>query len=82
MPNLRQDLAFRHSIASQAIGDQAPRLVLQPVEQALEEAFGCSGVPVIPHEDVEHNAVLVDGTPKIMLLAVDPDEHLILSANC
>jgi hypothetical protein len=28
-------------------------------------------------QDVEHNAILVDGTPEIVLLTVDPDEHLV-----
>ena len=51
------------------------------LEELGEQAFG--GLLVAPalDENVENEPVLVDGTPKIVLLAADADEHLILSAN-
>jgi hypothetical protein len=32
-------------------------------------------------EDVEDDAILVDGPPEIVLLAIDPDEHFIQMPN-
>src|SRR3954468_21229294 len=74
---LRQDLAARSPIAAQAIGDDALRLVLEPREQALEEALGGGGIPAVLDQDVEHDAVLVHRTPEIVQLAVDLQKHLI-----
>ena len=34
MPHIGQDLSLRHAVAPQAVGDEAPRLVLRPAEQA------------------------------------------------
>ena len=68
---------MRHAITAQAISDQAPRFVFQPVQQTLEEALGRRGTPAVLHEDVEHDPVLVHCPPEIVQHAVDPDEHLI-----
>src|SRR5438874_2632228 len=75
--DLRQDLALRHSVAPEAVGDQAPWFILQSPQQALEEALGSSGVPAILHEDVEHDTVLINRTPEIMLHAVDAQKYLV-----
>jgi hypothetical protein len=76
-----QDFAVRNAVAAQAVGDKAPWLILQPSQQALEKAFGGRGVPVMLDQDVEHDAVLVHRAPEIMELAIDLQEHLILSAK-
>jgi hypothetical protein len=53
------------------------RYVLQALQQPSKEAFGRLCVPPWLNEDVEHDAVLIHGTPKITLHALNPDEHLI-----
>ena len=68
---------MRDAVAAQAVGDEALRLVLQPGQQALEEALRGRGVPVVLDQDVEHDAVLVHRAPEIMQLAIDRQEHLI-----
>src|SRR4051812_25173348 len=77
MPDIGQDLAMRDTVAAQAVGDEAPGFVLQPVQQSLEEALRRRSVPSALDQNVEHNAMLVDSTPEVMKRAVDPDEHLI-----
>jgi ketosteroid isomerase-like protein len=63
--HLRQDIAMCSAIATQAIGDDAPGLVLQASEQPLEEALRRCDVPAVLDQDVEHDAVLIDRTPEI-----------------
>src|SRR4051794_14944392 len=77
MLHLGQDIAVCHAVAAQAISDEAPWLILQPSEQAFEEALGCRGVPAILDQDIEDNAVLVHRAPEIMELAIDLQEHLM-----
>ena len=61
----------------QAIGHDAPGLVLQASQQALEEALGCGGISPALHEKIEHHAVLVDRAPEVVQLALDLQEHFI-----
>jgi hypothetical protein len=37
------------------------------LQQLAKEALGSFGIAPTLHQDVEHMAVLVDGTPKVML---------------
>jgi len=50
---------------------------LKAFQQPAKEPFGRFGVPSWLNENIEHDAALVHGTPKIVLHAFDPDEHLI-----
>jgi hypothetical protein len=50
---------------------------LQPCQQPPEEARGSIGITPALNKDVEHNAVLIHGTPEIVLHALDPDEYLV-----
>jgi hypothetical protein len=43
----------------------------------LEEAPGSRGILPILDQDVEHDAVLVDGSPKMVDFAIDLQERLI-----
>jgi hypothetical protein len=52
---------------------------MQTRQQPFEEASRGLGIAPGLDEDVEHNAVLVDGTPKIALHALDTDEDLVHS---
>jgi hypothetical protein len=72
-----QELAVCHSVASQFVGHDHPRHTLKALQQPSKESFGRFCIPPWLHKDVEHDAVLIHGTPQIMLHAPDPDEHLI-----
>ncbi len=71
------DLPMRNTVTAQAVGDEAPRLVLQPLQKALEEALRRGRIPAILHEDVEHDPVLIHRPPEIVQRAIDLDEHLV-----
>jgi len=50
---------------------------LKAFQQPSKETFGCVGIPPRPNEDIEHDAVLIHGAPKVVLHALNPDEYLI-----
>ncbi len=77
MLNRRKQLAPRHAVALKFIGHDHARHVIQALQQPSEKPFGRLAISPWLNEDVEHDAVLIDGTPQIMLHALDPDEHLI-----
>src|ERR1019366_7291875 len=77
MLNLWKQLAPRHAVALKFIGHDHTRHVIQALQQPSEKPFGRLAISPWLNEDVEHDAVLIHGTPQIMLHALDPDEHLI-----
>jgi hypothetical protein len=50
---------------------------LKTGQQPSEESLRGFGIPAWLNEDVEHDAILILRAPKIMLHALDPDEHLV-----
>jgi hypothetical protein len=77
MFNLWQQLTLGNAVASQLIGHDHSWHILKAFQQPPKETFGCFGIPPRLNEDVEHDAVLIHGTPKIVLHALDPDKHLV-----
>ena len=77
MPDVRKYRSVSDSIAAQTVRDEAPRLVFQPVQQALEETLGSGPVPPLLHQDVQHDAMLIHRSPQIVQHAPDADEHLV-----
>lgn len=63
----RKQLTLRDTIASQLVGHNHPRLILQTLQQPSEEALRGNGIAAGLNQDVEHDAVLVDGAPEIVL---------------
>jgi hypothetical protein len=47
-------------------------LVPEPGEQAFKEPLRSTVIPPVLHQDVEHEAVVVHRTPKIVQDAADP----------
>ena len=43
----------------------------------MKKRFAAFGIAPRLNEDVEHDAILIDGAPEIMLHALDPDEDLV-----
>jgi hypothetical protein len=58
-----QDCSLANAIAAQAVCDQASWLVLQAVHQMLEETLGSGAIPPVLHQDIQHDAILIDSTP-------------------
>src|SRR4051794_2932207 len=77
MFHMWQDLAFRRRVALELVGDDHPRRILQALQQLAEEALGGFGIAPALHQNIEHVAVLVNGTPEIVLLATDAEKDLI-----
>ena len=64
-------------ITAQLVSHDHPRFILQTLKQSLEEALRCLGIAPRLNQNVEHNAMLIDGPPHIMLYALDADENFI-----
>ena len=77
MTDIREDRSLSDAIAAQTIGDEASRSVLEPMQQALEETLRGCAVPPVLHQNVQHDAMLVNSAPQIVQRALNADEHLI-----
>jgi hypothetical protein len=77
MPNIGKYRSLSDAIAAQPVSDEAPWLVLQPMQQPLKKSLGSRPAPPILHQDVQHNAMLIHCAPQIVQYALDADEHLI-----
>ncbi|GAC1461103.1 MAG: hypothetical protein PVSMB2_22630 [Ktedonobacteraceae bacterium] len=77
MFHARQDLAFRCSIPGQFVGDDHARNIFQSFEELAKEFLCGLFVAAALHQDVQHVAILVDRSPKGMLLATDREDDLV-----
>ena len=77
MNHRRYGPAVGSRIAAKLVRDQSSRLTALPLQQHTEKA--CRGTPIAPglDEDIDHIAVLVDGTPQILPLALDGHEQFV-----
>src|SRR5215467_10712533 len=73
----RQDLALGRGVALELVCHDHPRSISQALQQLAKEPLGCGRAAPALDQDVEDISVLVDRTPKIVLLAADSDEHLV-----
>src|SRR5438270_11335906 len=71
------DLPLGRGVALQLVGDEHTRCSTLLLEELAEQAFG--GLLVAPalDQNIENEAVLVDGTPEPVLLSGDADDDLI-----
>jgi hypothetical protein len=77
MFDLGKDLALRHAVASQLIGHDNPRRILQALQESAKEALGGFGIPPLLHENVEYDTILIHCAPEVVLHPFDADEHLV-----
>jgi hypothetical protein len=77
MLDARQDLALGGGVALELVCHDHTRNVSQALQQLAKESLGCGRAAPALDQDVEDISVLVDRTPKIVLLVADADEHLI-----
>src|SRR5262249_62375091 len=81
MLDARQDLALGRAVALELVCHDHPRNVSQALQQLAKEPLGCGRVAPALDQNVEYISLLVDRTPKILLLAADADEHLASRAG-
>ena len=55
---------MRGAVTPEAIGDQAVRDTTAPLEQLAKEPRGGVAIPAGLEEDVDHLAILVEGSPE------------------
>ena len=70
-------LAVCHGVASQFVGHDHAGHIMKALQQSSEKSLHGFCIPPRLNEDVQHDTILIHGAPKIMLHALDPDEHLV-----
>jgi hypothetical protein len=75
--DIAKQLTMSNAVAPQLVGHDHSRDISQTLQKSPEEALRRVAIPPGLNENVEHGAVLIDGTSEIVLHALDPDEHLI-----
>jgi hypothetical protein len=66
-----QDYSLGCTVATELVGNDHARVALGSPQQFAKEAHSSEAVALRLHQNVNHGAVLIDGTPEIMLHAVD-----------
>ncbi len=72
-----QELSGGHRVAAQLVGGKAPRRFPLSCQDLVKEALGGPGIPLTLHQNIEYGAVLVGGSPDLVDLSLDRDEHLV-----
>jgi len=75
--NAWQDCSTGSSIALQLIGDDPEWLLALTAQQSAKEPLGGTLIAARLQENINDITVLIHGTPKILLLAVDSDEEFV-----
>ena len=73
----RQNCSLRSPIALQFVGDHPERFLTLTLHQLAEEPLGGVLIAARLQQNINDIAVLIHGTPKIVLLAVDSDEEFV-----
>ena len=50
---------------------------MQPLQQLPKEAFGSVLIPAFLEQDIQHLAILIDGTPQLVALSINRDKHFV-----
>ncbi len=72
-----EHFSFGSAIAREFIGDEDTWNVGATLEELAEKLPGSSFVPSTFHENIKDVAVLIDGAPQIMPLAIDLQEYFV-----
>src|SRR3954453_5574114 len=81
MLDRRHHLTLRGAVARQLVRDHDTRHAGLALQQLAEQAFGGRLVPPLLDENVEHDPILVDGSPEPMLRSPDHQAHLASRAG-
>ncbi len=66
-----------NTVTSQLVGNETKKFSSLTLNEFPKESSRRTPVTTRLDEDVEHIAVLVDGAPEVLSLAVDRDEHFV-----
>ena len=77
MVHRRHDRPERRAVAFQLVRDQSKPNLCLTLQKLAKEALRCTTVAPRLDEDIDHVAVLVDGTPQILPFAVDRYEDFV-----
>ena len=72
-----QDRSTGSSIALQLVGDDPEWLLALTAQQSAKEPLGCTLIAARLQQNIDDITILIHGTPKILLLAVDSDEEFV-----
>ena len=75
--NTRQDRSTGSTIALRLVGDDPEWLLALTAQQSAKEPLGCTLIAARLQQNINDITILIHGTPKILLLAVDSDEEFI-----
>jgi hypothetical protein len=75
--NAWQDRSTGSRIALQLVGDDPEWLLALTAQQSAKESLGCTLIAARLQQNIDDITVLIPGTPKILLLAVDSDEEFV-----
>ncbi len=75
--NSRQDGSAGRTIALQLVGDDPQRFLTLTAQQSVKESLGCTLIAATLQQNIDDIPVLIHGTPKILLPAVDSDEEFV-----
>jgi hypothetical protein len=65
-------------VAGELVGDHDPRLgAVLSVKHTMQETLSGDLIAPVLNEDVQHDAVLINGSPQPMAFAADPQRHLV-----
>jgi len=70
------DLPLGRRVRLQLVRDHDPRRPALPLQQLAQQPLGRLGVAPALDQNVQHDAVLIDGAPEIVRLAGDPEDDL------
>src|SRR3954453_19909120 len=77
MLDRRHHLTLRGAVARQLVRNHHTRHAGLALQQLPEQAFGGRLVPPLLDENVEHDPILVDGSPEPMLRSPDHQAHFV-----
>jgi hypothetical protein len=75
--NTRQGRSTGSTIALQFVGDDSEWLLALTAQQSAKEPLGCTLVAGRLQPNIDDITILIHGTPKILLPAVDSDEEFV-----
>jgi len=75
--NTWQDRSTGSTIAFQLVGDDPEWLLALTAQQSAKEPLGCTLIAARLQQNIDDITILIHGTPKILLPAVDSDEEFV-----
>jgi hypothetical protein len=77
MSNAGHHDPFPRSVAPELVRNNDARFAASGSQQLAEEAHGCEAIALGLDQNIEHDAVLINGSPQIMRYAIDLEEDFV-----